>query len=130
MGSESHNHPKATTLILGNPEHIAARMIDVFREAGYDGKFSSAVEGAIELAAAQHFDALIIGGGVTHANAARNDQKYCERTRCNSSGAETAVGSAMERFDSEGALSDEMVKWSLESILAGLSDLAQQAVAA
>ena len=62
MGSESHNHPKATTLILGNPEHIAARMIDVFREAGYDGKFSSTVEGAIELAAAQHFDALIIGG--------------------------------------------------------------------
>ena len=40
------------------------------------------------------------------------------------------VGSAMERFDSEGALSDEMVKRSLESILAGLSDLAQQAVAA
>ena len=40
------------------------------------------------------------------------------------------VGSAMERFDPEGALSDEMVKRSLESILAGLSDLAQQAVAA
>ncbi len=40
------------------------------------------------------------------------------------------VGSAMERCDSEGALSDEMVKRSLESILAGLSDLAQQAVAA
>ncbi|MQG29762.1 MAG: hypothetical protein FI720_02855, partial [SAR202 cluster bacterium] len=80
MGSESHNHPKATTLILDNPEHMAARMIDEFREAGYDGKFSSTVEGAIELAAAQHFDALIIGGGVTHANAARNDQKYCERT--------------------------------------------------
>jgi len=40
------------------------------------------------------------------------------------------VGSAMERFDSEEALSDEMVKRSLESILAGLSDLAQQAVAA
>ena len=40
------------------------------------------------------------------------------------------VGSAMERFDSEEALSDEMVKRSLESILAGLSALAQQAVAA
>ena len=36
----------------------------------------------------------------------------------------------LERFDSEGALSDEMVKRSIESILAGLSDLAQQAVAA
>ena len=40
------------------------------------------------------------------------------------------VGSAMERFDSEWALSDEMVKRSLEGILAGLSDLAQQAVTA
>ena len=61
-------------LILGNHEHIAARMIDEFREAGYDGKFSSTVEGAIELAAAEHFDALIIGGGVTHTNAARIDK--------------------------------------------------------
>ena len=46
-------------------------MIDEFREARYDGKFSKTVEGALELAAAEHFDALIIGGGVTHANATR-----------------------------------------------------------
>ena len=130
MGSESHNHPKATTLILGNPEHMAARMIDEFREAGYDGKFSSTVEGAIELAVAQHFDALIIGGGVTHANAARNDQNIVSGLGATVLERKLTVGSAMERFDSEWALSDEMVKRSLEGILAGLSDLAQQAVAA
>ena len=71
MSSNAPKTPKATALILGNHEHIAARMIDEFREAGYDGKFSPTVEGAIELAAAEHFDALIIGGGVTHDNAAR-----------------------------------------------------------
>ena len=71
MSSNAPKTPKATALILGNHAHIAARMIDEFREAGYDGKFSSTVEGAIELAAAEHFDALIIGGGVTHDNAAR-----------------------------------------------------------
>ena len=58
-------------LILGNHEHIAAQMIDEYREAGYDGKYSSTVEGALELAAAEHFDVLIIGGGVTDANADR-----------------------------------------------------------
>ena len=71
MSSNAPKTPKATALILGNHEHIAARMIDEFREAGYDGKFSTTVEGAIELAAAENFDALIIGGGVTHPNAAR-----------------------------------------------------------
>ena len=40
------------------------------------------------------------------------------------------VGRAMERFDSDGALSDETVKRSLEEVLAGLGDLARQAVAA
>ncbi|MCH7984189.1 MAG: hypothetical protein J4O01_04990 [Chloroflexi bacterium] len=71
MSSNAPKTPKATALILGNHAHIAAQMIDEFREAGYDGKYSSTVEGAIELAAAEHFDALIIGGGVTDANAAR-----------------------------------------------------------
>ena len=71
MSSSAPKTPKAVALILGNHEHIAARMIDEFREAGYDGKYSSTVEGAIELAAAEHFDVLIIGGGVTQANADR-----------------------------------------------------------
>ncbi len=64
-------NPHAKVLILGNHEHIAMRMIDEFREAGYDGKYSATVESAIELVAAEHFDALIIGGGVTDANASR-----------------------------------------------------------
>ena len=67
-------NPHAKVLILGNHEHIAMRMIDEFREAGYDGKYSATVEAAIELVAAEHFDALIIGGGVTHANASRVEQ--------------------------------------------------------
>ena len=40
------------------------------------------------------------------------------------------VGRAMDRFDSDGTLSDEMVKRSLEDVLTGLSDLARRAVAA
>ncbi len=74
MSSNAPKTPKARALILGNHEHIAAQMIDEFREAGYDGKFSSTDEAAIELAAAEHFDALIIGGGVTDANAARIEE--------------------------------------------------------
>ena len=71
MSSNAPKTPKATALILGNHAHIAAQMIDEFREAGYDGKYASTVEGALELAAAEHFDVLIIGGGVTQANADR-----------------------------------------------------------
>lgn len=40
------------------------------------------------------------------------------------------VGGAMDRFDSNGTLSDEMVKRSLEDVLTGLSELARQEVAA
>ena len=65
------SNPLAKVLILGNHEHIAMRMIDEFREDGYDGKYSATVESAIELVAAEHFDVLIIGGGVTDANASR-----------------------------------------------------------
>ena len=46
-------------------------MIDEFRENGYDGKYSATVESAIKLVAAEHFDVLIIDGGVTDANASR-----------------------------------------------------------
>ena len=68
---EQPANPHAKVLILGNHEDIALRMINEFREAGYDGKYSATVEAAIELVAAEHFDVLIIGGGVTHANATR-----------------------------------------------------------
>jgi hypothetical protein len=74
MASENEqgpSNPLAKVLILGNHEHIAMRMIGEFREAGYDGKYSAIVESAIELVAEEHFDALIIGGGVTDANASR-----------------------------------------------------------
>ena len=40
------------------------------------------------------------------------------------------VGRAMDRFDSDGTLTDEMVKRSLQDILTGLGDLARQTVAA
>jgi len=40
------------------------------------------------------------------------------------------VGRAMDRFDSDGTLSDEMVRRSLEDILAGLGDLARETLAA
>ena len=40
------------------------------------------------------------------------------------------VGSAMERFNSDGTLSDVIVKQALEDVLADLTDLARQAVAA
>jgi len=69
--TEQSTNPHARVLILGNHEDIAMRMIDEFREAGYDGKYSATVETAIELVAAEHFDVLIIGGGVTPANATR-----------------------------------------------------------
>ena len=74
MSSNAPKTPKAIALILGNHEHIAARMIEEYREAGYDGKYSSTVEAAIESVAAEHFDAMIIGGGVTHANALRAEK--------------------------------------------------------
>ena len=67
-------NPLAKVLILGNHEDIAMRMIDEFREAGYDGKYSTTVESAIERVAAEHFDVLIIGGGVKEANALRVDK--------------------------------------------------------
>jgi len=74
MSSNAPKTPKAMALILGNHEHIAARMIDEYREAGYDGKYSSTVEAAIESVAAEHFDVLIIGGGVTPDNALRAEK--------------------------------------------------------
>ena len=40
------------------------------------------------------------------------------------------VDRAMDRFDSDGTLSDEMVRRSLEDILAGLGDLARETLAA
>ena len=40
------------------------------------------------------------------------------------------VSRAMDRFDSDGTLSDEMVKRSLEDVLTGLSDLARRPVTA
>jgi hypothetical protein len=51
------------------------RMIDDFREDGYDGKYSATVGSAIELVAAEYFDVLIIGGGVTDANAWRVEKE-------------------------------------------------------
>jgi len=62
-------NPKALALILGNHDHISKWVIDVIRAEGYDGKNSTTVEGAIELAANEHFDVLMIGGAVTDANA-------------------------------------------------------------
>lgn len=62
-------NPKAMALILGNHDHISKWVIDVIRTEGYDGKNSTTVEGAIELAANEHFDVLMIGGAVTDANA-------------------------------------------------------------
>ncbi len=62
-------NPKAMALILGNHDHISKWVIDVIRSEGYDGKNSTTVEGAIKLAANEHFDVLMIGGAVTDANA-------------------------------------------------------------
>ncbi len=45
-------------------------------------------------------------------------------------GQNLTVGGAMDRFDSNGTLLDEMVKRSLGEILTGLGDLARKAVAA
>jgi hypothetical protein len=61
--------PKAKALILGNHDHISKWVIDVIRTEGYDGKNSTTVEGAIELASQEHFDVLMIGGAVTNENA-------------------------------------------------------------
>lgn len=72
------SNPLAKVLILGNHEHIAMGMIDEFREAGYDGKYSATVESTVELVAAEHFDVLIIGGGVTDANASRVEKEVRE----------------------------------------------------
>ncbi|HIF71582.1 MAG TPA: hypothetical protein EYQ61_03345 [Dehalococcoidia bacterium] len=69
------SNPLTKVLILGNHEHIAMRMIDEFRKAGYDGKYSATAESAIKLVAAEHFDVLIIGGGVTDANASRVEKR-------------------------------------------------------
>jgi len=62
-------NPKAKALILGNHDHISKWVIDVIRNEGYDGKNSTTVEGAIKLAANEHFDVLMIGGAVTDENA-------------------------------------------------------------
>jgi hypothetical protein len=67
---EAPANPKAMALILGNHDHISKWVIDVIRGDGYDGQNSTTVEGAIELAANQHFDVLMIGGAVTNADAA------------------------------------------------------------
>jgi hypothetical protein len=50
--TEQPTNPHAKALILGNHEDIAMRMIDEFREAGYDGKYSATVEAVIEMVAA------------------------------------------------------------------------------
>jgi hypothetical protein len=66
---QAPTNPKAMALILGNHDHIYKWVIDVIRTEGYDGKNSTTVEGAIELAANEHFDVLMVGGAVTDANA-------------------------------------------------------------
>lgn len=66
---EATANPKAMALILWKHDHISKWVIDVIRADGYDGKNSTTVEGAIELAANEHFDVLMLGGAVTSENA-------------------------------------------------------------
>lgn len=72
--TEAPVNPKAKALILGNHDHISKWVIDVIRTEGYDGKNSTTVEGAVELAASEHFDVLMIGGAVTNENAKRAEE--------------------------------------------------------
>ena len=67
-------NPKAMALILGNHRHVSQWVIDVIRSEGFDGKSSSTVEGVIEMASKEHFDALMLGGAVTFADAKRAEE--------------------------------------------------------
>lgn len=55
----------AKVLILGRHPEISTRVLETLGEAGITSKSSQTVQGAIDLAAGEPFDLLLVGGGMT-----------------------------------------------------------------
>ncbi len=52
-------------LILGRHPSLSKHVLSILAKAGYTGNSSHTVQGAIDLAASEHFDVLLLGGAVT-----------------------------------------------------------------
>ena len=58
---------KANVLIIGKQPTHAGDVLGILASAGYSGKSSNTVQGAIDLAESERFDVMLIGGGVPQA---------------------------------------------------------------
>ena len=57
----------ANVLILGRHPSLSRKIMDILAEAGHTGNSSNTVQGAIDLASQEHFDVMLLGGAVSHA---------------------------------------------------------------
>lgn len=56
---------KANVMILGRHPSLSRKVLDILAKGGHTGKSSNTVQGAIDMAAGEHFDVMLLGGAVT-----------------------------------------------------------------
>lgn len=56
---------RANVLILGRHPSLSQKVLSILTESDHTGKSSNTVQGAINLAASEHFDVMLLGGAVT-----------------------------------------------------------------